>query len=588
MTNKVVYELGFGQDGALVHEHLLEVGVTAAVAPAQQLWLPVWIPGSYLIREFARHVEALEATVDGQPVSVKKISKSRWQLGNDAHGQLRLRYRVYAFDLSVRGSCVDAQRIHVNPATCCLVVAGLERQPHQVVLARPPGFEAAELVCALPATALDATTAASRGWQWQAPDHATLIDSPFEVARVVRFGFVAGGLAHEVAISGRHHTHVPRLQQDLQRLCQAQIDFFGGAPFAHYVFMVMATGHVYGGLEHQSCTSLITPRDDLPVASEPVHPSSGYQRFLGLCSHEYFHAWLVKCIRPEAMVQPDLEREVYLPLLWVFEGLTSYYDDQMLYRAGLIGQAAYLKLLEDQITRHWQTPGHQVQTLAEAGLDAWIKYYRPDENSPNATTSYYHHGALAGLSLDLLLREHGQSLDALLRWLYQQAQQGQHVTETGLQQQLERWAGGQAQVFWQQHIEGTVPLPLATQLAHVGLELHTDHKPGTLGMKLQETPAGLVVQQVLRGSPAAQAGISAHDQLVAIGGVRATPTLVQKIASTAQQAVDVQVFRRDELLALTLRPQNLTQPVARLTVTDPLALARWLPTEASASARGNP
>ena len=560
----------YGLDFQRFHEHLIEITLEATIQPDQQLWLPVWIPGSYLVREFSRHIEAVQAQVDGQSVPVRKLSKNRWQVCHPVGGALRLSYRVYAFDLSVRGSYVDQQRIYVNPATCCLVVAGQESQPHQMRVQRPVGFEQATLVCALPVQR-DGQVAS-----WQADSHAQLIDHPFELAEVQSLQFEAAGLAHRLTLSGLHQAHLPRLQADLQRLCETQLRFFGQAPFADYLFMVMATGNLYGGLEHQSCTSLITPRDDLPGVLEPAQPSAGYQRFLGLCSHEYFHAWLVKCIRPEPMLQPDLEREVYLPLLWVFEGLTSYYDDLMLYRAGLISRQAYLRLLEEQITRHWQTPGHRVQSLAESGLDAWIKYYRPDENSPNATTSYYNHGALAGLSLDLLLRRHGQSLDALMHWLYAEARQGRMVSQDRLLTRLTGWAGAAAETFWRDQVEGCQPLPLEDQLQQFGVRLKTEHKGGTLGLKLSEAHGIITVQQVLRDSPAARAGVSAHDQIIAVDGVRATQTLLQKLNQAATRPVCLQVFRRDELLALSLQPQEVRLPVARLEVTDEAALAGWL------------
>ncbi|MEC7121042.1 MAG: PDZ domain-containing protein, partial [Pseudomonadota bacterium] len=559
----VHYRLGFDQYG----QHLIDVVLTFQAQVGQQLWMPVWIPGSYLIREFARHVGRVRAVVQSSPdqeIAVHKISKNQWQLELQSTTWVEVHYQVYAFDLSVRGAYVDQSRLYVNPACVCLAVAGQEQQPIQLSLDVGASFRGLPVACSLPpiepfSLAADADLPADR--VLQATDYATLIDHPFEVAELAQTQFEVSGIVHRVAISGRHQTDLLRLSSDLQKICQAQIELFGSAPFADYLFMVMATGNHYGGLEHQNCTSLITPRDDLPKAGESARPSTAYRRFLGLCSHEYFHAWLVKTIRPEGFASPNLHQEVYTPLLWVFEGFTSYYDDLMLYRSGVIDLDAYLELLAEQITRYQQNTGRFQQSLSESSFDAWIKYYRPDENSSNAGTSYYNKGALLALCLDLTLRQRGSSLDAVLVALYQRAQAGQTVSPQTLPEICQQLIGDPLTVFWADYVDGTVELPLDSLLRQVGVELHTEEKLWPFGMKLQDQPQGVLVQQVLRDSAAARAGVSAHDIIVAMDGIRATTSLVQQHAERLQQqpshlAVEVacHVFRRDELNLHRIRP----------------------------------
>lgn len=574
------YRLTFEQYG----QHLIDVVLRFYAQPAQQVWLPVWIPGSYLVREFARHLSRIDAVADpeGQAytIPIEKINKNTWQLACTEPTWVELRYQVYAFDLSVRGAYFDHQRIYVNPACVCLAVAGQEQQQIQLGLAVGAAFVGLPLASSLPVC--QQPPEQTTQFCLQADDYATLIDHPFEIAELSQTQFEVSGIVHRLAISGRHQTDLLRLSSDLSKICQAQIELFGSAPFKDYLFMVMATGNSYGGLEHQNCTSLITPREDLPRLGESVRPSAAYRRFLGLCSHEYFHAWLVKYIRPDGFAEPNLNAEVYTPLLWIFEGFTSYYDDLMLYRSAVIDQESYLELLAEQITRYQQNAGREYQSLSESSFDAWIKYYRPDENSNNAGTSYYNKGALLALCLDLTLRQRGSSLDDLMRLLYQSAQSGQTVSRDTLPQLCMQLIGDRLDTFWRDYVDGTVELPLASLLAEVGIEIKTEEKLLPFGLKLQDQPQGVLVQQVLRDSAAARAGISAQDVLVALDGVRATSSLVQQIAERAHQSapsikeLECHLFRRDELQSFRIRPYRSMLLSSRLVVSQPLPLQAWL------------
>lgn len=553
-------------------QHLIHVSLRFLADPTQVLWLPTWIPGSYLVREFAKHVESIRAfDEDGRPLSIEKISKNKWRLFNTDHELITVEYDVYAYDLSVRGAYVDQTRLYVNPACICLGLQDQENKAVEVEVFLPDELKHFQL-----ATALRNKSLVKGRHTLYADNYMQLIDSPFELAEQTRFAFNAKGIAHEFVVSGQHQMNAERMQQDIEKICATEIELFGSAPFDHYVFMTMATQNSYGGLEHPNSTSLLTPRDDLPKYNEPQEPSTEYQRFLGLCSHEYFHAWLVKFIRPDNFVNYDLHQESYTSLLWIFEGITSYYDDLILYRSGVISQQSYLNLLKAQIDRYLQNPGRFIQSVAESSFDAWIKFYRPDENTNQSGTSYYNKGALVALCLDLGLRRHGSSLDALLRLLYERAQQGIQVNERTLYDLCKQLTGQD----WSDRLDFLInhkaELPLDQVLPEVGLSyvLKNDkHLP--LGLKLQQKPEGLYVQQARRDAAGAAAGISALDTIIAVDGLKATEAL---LAATAKQgkACQIHAFRRDELLCFNVQAAEVGLTEVELNVVDQEKLASWL------------
>lgn len=446
-------------------QHLIHVTLRFLANPNQVLWLPTWIPGSYLIREFSKHIEAVKAYDEaGRILNISKTEKNKWRLFNTDHELITVEYDVYAYDLSVRGAYVDQTRLYVNPACVCLGLEGQEDTAIEAEVFLPEELKHFQL-----ATALSSKTLVRGRYTLKAKNYMELIDAPFELAEQTRFSFKAQGIPHEFVVSGKHAMNVERMQQDIEKICATEISMFGSAPFEHYTFMTMATGNSYGGLEHPNSTSLITPRDDLPKADEPEEPSKDYQRFLGLCSHEYFHSWLVKFIRPENFTDYDLNKEGYTSLLWIFEGFTSYYDDLILLRSGVIKQESYLELLKAQIDRYLQNPGRFVQTVAESSFDAWVKFYRQDENSNNAGTSYYNKGCLVALCLDLGLRLRGSSLDALMRKLYENTQNGIQVNERTIYDLCEQLTGDKWIEQINHLINTTDELPLEQLLPEFGL-----------------------------------------------------------------------------------------------------------------------
>ncbi len=513
--------------------HRFLVTLTIPRPAAQQLVsLPVWIPGSYMVREFARHLSALEATQGGAPRNVQVLDKTTWRIACNGRAALVLHYEVYAFDTSVRTAFVDSRRGFFNGTSLCLRAHGHESQAQRLRIAGlPRGWQVAT------AMAPERIAADGRG-SYVAADYHELIDHPFELGPFWRGEFKAAGIAHAFVVAGALPSFDgARLLADCQRICEAAIALWHGerkgrgapaaVPIKRYVFMLNAVDEAYGGLEHRASTALIAARRDLPrrgAAANAGAVSEGHMTLLGLISHEYFHTWNVKRLKPAEFAQFDYSRENYTELLWFFEGFTSYYDDLLLLRAGLIDAARYLRLLTRSVNTLQATPGRRVQSVAEASFDAWVKYYRTDENTPNATVSYYGKGSLIALCLDLSLRAGGtgKSLDDVMRLLWQRSGGGP-VDEAAIFAAVDSVAGRRLSEHLSAWVHGRDELPLPKLLQTAGVRLA--HEPSgwaaRLGLRLSEGPvSGVQVRQVLRGSPAERAGLSAGDELLAADGWR--------------------------------------------------------------------
>ena len=552
-------------------QHLIHVTLRFVADPTQVLSLPTWIPGSYLIREFSKHIESVRAyDEEGRLLEIQKFEKNKWRLFNTDHELITVEYDVYAYDLSVRGAYVDQTRLYVNPACACLGLEGQEDKAVEVELFLPDELKHFQL-----ATGMASKSLVKGRFTLKAKNYAELIDAPFELAEQTRFGFEANGIPHEFVVSGKHAMNAARMQQDIEKICATEISMFGSAPFSNYTFMTMATANSYGGLEHPNSTSLISPREDLPKANEPEEPSEDYQRFLGLCSHEYFHSWLVKFIRPENFVNYDLNKEGYTSLLWIFEGFTSYYDDLILLRSGVISQASYIKLLKTQIDRYLQNPGRFVQSVSESSFDAWVKFYRQDENSNNAGTSYYNKGCLVALCLDLGLRLRGSSLDALMCKLYENAQKGIQVHERTIVELCNELTGDNWIEQINHLINTTDELPLDQLFPEFGLSYSLKNdKSLPLGLKLVDKPEGVLVQSARRDGAAAQAGLSTHDVIIAIDGLKATVKLVEKYAKQ-EGSYSILAFRRDELMSFDVKAAGSELTEVELKVEDQAKAEKW-------------
>ncbi|MDI1223417.1 MULTISPECIES: M61 family metallopeptidase [Acinetobacter] len=553
-------------------QHLIHVTLRFLANPTQVLSLPTWIPGSYLIREFSKHIESVKAYDEaGRQLQINKFEKNKWRLYNTDHELITVEYDVYAYDLSVRGAYVDQTRLYVNPACVCLGLQDQEESAIEVEVFLPEELKHFQI-----ATGLESRSLVKGRYTLKANNYAQLIDAPFELADQTRFSFEANGIPHQFVVSGQHTMNAARMKQDLEKICSTEISMFGSAPFENYTFMTMATGNSYGGLEHPNSTSLISPRDDFPKANEPVEPSADYQRFLGLCSHEYFHSWLVKFIRPENFANYDLDQEGYTSLLWIFEGFTSYYDDLILYRSGVISQASYLKLLKGQIDRYLQNPGRFIQSVSESSFDAWIKFYRQDENSNNAGTSYYNKGCLVALSLDLGLRLRGSSLDALMRRLYENTQKGMQVNERTIVELCNELTGDNWIEQINHLINTTDELPLDQLFPEFGLSYSLQNEKALpFGLKVAEKAEGVIIQQARRDGVGAKAGLSANDVIIAIDGLKASEKLLNQYAKQQGQFT-VYAFRRDEFLQFELQGGEVALTTVELTVLDQAKAEKWL------------
>jgi predicted metalloprotease with PDZ domain len=560
--------------------HLFQVTlrVDRPAKAGQKFMLPAWIPGSYMLREFARNIVQIEAACNGKKIALTKLDKHSWQAAA-VSGALTLTYQIYAWDLSVRGAHLDQTHAFYNGTSVFLRVVGREMDRHVVDIQKPnhPACQRWRV-----ATSLPLLKAKLYGFgSYVAENYDELIDHPVEMGEFAVASFTAYGVPHDFVVTG----HVPnldldRIAHDLEKICTTQIAFFEPktkrAPMERYVFLTMAVGDGYGGLEHRSSTALICNRSDLPVKGNS-ETSDAYITFLGLCSHEYFHTWNVKRIKPATFAPYDLQQENYTSLLWLFEGCTSYYDDLMLLRSGIINEKTYLGLVSKTINGVLRGAGRFKQSLAESSFDAWTKYYRQDENSPNAIVSYYTKGSLLALSLDLTIRRETsgkKSLDDLMRALWKKfgrnfyAGEQKGVTEDQVEAMTEQLCSINMKPFFDRYVRGTVDLPLASLFADIGVELVDQRKTKkpSLGVKYKTDGIDCKLAHVYHGHAAHMAGMSADDVITAIDGLRVTAKDVQtnlsrildryKVGAT----VEVHAFRRDELLQFNVRLQSEDVP----------------------------
>jgi predicted metalloprotease with PDZ domain len=564
--------------------HLFNVSlrVDAPDPEGQVFTLPAWIPGSYMIREFARNIVRIRAESGGQPVELAKLDKHTWRAAPGA-GPLTLHYEVYAWDLSVRAAHLDQSHGFFNGTSVFLRVLGQDATPHQVDIQRPGDPVASDWRVA---TSLPELGAKRYGFgTYIAGDYDELIDHPVEMGDFALGSFKSHGIQHDIVVTGRvPNLDMERLQQDLKAICDTQIAFFEPktkkAPMDRYVFLTMAVGDGYGGLEHRASTALICARADLPTTATPrtAERSEGYVTFLGLCSHEYFHTWNVKRIKPAVFAPYDLQAETYTPLLWLFEGFTSYYDDLMLVRSGIISEAAYFKLLGKTIANVLRGSGRTKQSVAESSFDAWTKYYRQDENAPNAIISYYTKGSLIGLAFDLTIRAKtggAKSLDDVMRVLWERYGRdfysgkpgsGRGVTDREVEALFDEISGVRLKPLFDRYVRGLEDIPLAKLYAPFGIKLSDDRKNAkpSLNAGVGRDPLGAKLTQVHEGGPAHQAGLSAGDVVIAIDGLRVNgnPSNLDQLLARYRvgDSVTVHAFRRDELLSFELTLQGCRLP----------------------------
>jgi predicted metalloprotease with PDZ domain len=531
-----------------------------------------------LLRDFARHVVHVAAKSGREPLAVEKVAAAGWCV-RGAGRTLTVTITVYALDQSVRGAYLDRQRGFFNGPCVFLLPEGRDAEPIEVTLEPPPHSLCEDWRVA---TALAPSEVDERGFgTFRAVDYDELLDHPVEISDFESVEFDAAGVPHHFVVAGRFETDLDRVVADLRQVCTTQIEFFGRpAPFDRYWFLCLAAGEGYGGLEHRASTSLIFSRDDLPKVGETGQPRD-YQRFLALASHEYFHSWHVKRTKPAAFMPYRLDRRNYTRLLWVFEGITSYYQDLLLLRGGVLSVAAFLQRIGELFTRVYRTPGRFKQSLTEASFDAWDVLYRPEPHHPNTTISYYTKGAMVALALDLKLRldtAGRTSLDDVVRELWRRyGARGVGVPEDGFEKLATEISGLDLTPFFASTVRGTDDPPLAELLEQFGVALElraaagVDDRGGTprtangefltLGVATREREHGLEVVSVLDGGAAERAGLHPGDVLIAIDRLRVTArNLARRLARLENgERVTASVFRGDELLevGIVMRPAPL-------------------------------
>jgi len=541
--------------------HLFEVTlwVQGWQAPVLDLKMPVWTPGSYLVREYSRHLQNFFATTDdGGRLSSRKLSKNHWQVETNGVTDVVVTYRIFANELTVRTNHLDTTHGYFNPAAIFFYLPGFEQTPIRVTIV-PPRPDWRVTTPLPPASDGELAEQSDNPKSFLAPDFDTLVDSPFEIGSQEVYDFEVLGKPHQLAIWGDGNLEPGRIIQDIEKIIRVEAQMFGGLPYERYLFLLHLPSAGGGGLEHKNACSLIYPRFGFRSQDK-------YNRFMQLVAHEFFHLWNVKRIRPKALEVFDYDQENYTTSLWFSEGTTSFYDLVIPKRAGIYDIKSYLDALSKEITRFQTTPGRLVQPVSESSFDAWIKLYRPDANSGNSQISYYLKGEMVSLLLDLLIRaRHGnaRSLDDVMIKIWQQFGQVEvGFTEAELRGAIASVAGMDLSDFFDRYLDGTDELPFNEYLEPFGLRLigvEEDEPVPYLGITVKTENGHEAIKFVEAGSPAQKAGVDAGDELLAINGFRVTSEQLSERLKDygAGDTIHLTVFHQDTLRTL---PVTLATP----------------------------
>ncbi|GAB3016053.1 M61 family metallopeptidase [Bowmanella dokdonensis] len=590
-------QLDYRLDLSQKKRHLYDISlqIPAQNKDSLHISLPAWIPGSYMIRDFAKHIVSLSAeNAKGESLPLEKLDKQSWRL--TCHGQAcKLTYQVYAFDTSVRTAYLDDERAFFNGTSVFLRVAELEQLPHALTLNRPDDKPDWQVATGLRRAE---STGKYQFGVYLAGNYAELIDCPVEIGTFDKLEFEVCGIPHHLILTGSQYADKDRVAKDLARLCEHHIRLFepetAKPPFTEYWFLTNILPDGFGGLEHKNSTALLCSPFDFANINRPDEMSEGYQTFLSLASHEYFHAWNVCRIKPKEFIAPDLGHEAYTSQLWAFEGITSYYDDFSLYRTGIIGFEDYLGLLSKTLTRVHRGKGQQKLSVADSSFYSWTRFYQQGEDAINNIVSYYTKGSMLALWLDLTIRAKSagrHSLDDLMRALWQRfGKKGLGTGEQDFVQLLNRLTGERLDHQFQQLLHQAEALDLSGLLARFGIKQQlkrpklTDtlvaetacHNP-YLGILYKANPLGLEVQVVLEDSPAEQAGINARDVLIALDTVKLDSAKLEKLLSCQpkDEKVKVHLFRNQRLLELDLLPTEAPLSVVELVIEDADQAKTW-------------
>ncbi|MBD1394016.1 M61 family metallopeptidase [Mucilaginibacter glaciei] len=569
---KISYTVTFPE--AQAHYAEIEMTVSGLAQPSLELKMPVWTPGSYLVREFAKNIESLTATANGKAIMAPKVNKNTWHINTAGLTSVTVKYKIYAFELSVRTSFIDASHAFLSTSGVFLWPKGMLASPSTIKIV--PYKDWSKVSTSLEKVGGDAFTLT-------APNYDILYDSPIEVGTQDIFDFDVKGVHYDVAMYGGGNYDKERLKVDMAKIIEAESAVFGENPNKHYTFIVHNKLRNGGGLEHLSSTVLGASRNQ--YSSE-----AGYKGFLGLVAHEHFHLWNVKRLRPIVLGPFDYETENYTTNLWIAEGFTAYYQNLILRHAGIAGADAFLGDMVGDINTVENTPGTKVQPLAESSFDAWIKSYRPNENTINTGISYYDKGAVVGMLLDLEIinSTNGKSsLDDVMKYMYDTYYKAKKrgYTDAEFKAGFEKFAGKNLDDFYAKYINGLAPIDYNKYLGYAGYKLTDDlanSMDPTIGASISNAGPKKIVTAVIRGSAAWIQGINVGDEVVSIDGTPVTDATTIMNGKKIGDQINVTVSRDGQamIIPVTLlrnpRQKNRIEELPNATPKQLAVRAKWL------------
>jgi len=570
---KIGFEVSFTEPQA--HYAEVEMNISGINKDYVDVKMPVWAPGSYLVREFSKNVEGFKASAAGKPVKFEKVRKNIWRIYGAKANQLKINYRVYAFEVSVRTSFVDASHAFLSSTGIFMYPDGHLKSPSTVKVVPYQGWSK---------VSAGLEPVAGQQFTYTAKDFDILFDSPIEVGNQDVFEFMASGVKHEVAMYGGGNYDKERLKVDMAKIVEQGTAIYGENPNKHYTFIVHNYERGGGGLEHLNSTVLGASRNQ-------YNTERGYNGFLDLVAHEYYHLWNVKRLRPVALGPFDYDNEVYTTNLWIAEGFTAYYENKLTLRAGFNDQNAFVNKLAGAVAAVENTPGAKVQSAAMASYDAWIKQYRPDENSSNNSISYYSKGEVIGLLMDLAIAnatKGAKSLDDVMKAMYLQGKtQGRGYTDAEFKAMVEKVSGINFTSFWDKYVTGTEPVDYKTYFAYAGVTVKDDNEGKStpyLGVASRKTEGRMFITAVSRNSAAWTAGLNVNDELLSINGVPVEAAIERMPELTSKKVgdvVNIKVGRDGKVVdfAVTLKANPSIRLVAKIdenaTPAQKAVLKRW-------------
>lgn len=512
---KIGFEVSFKEPQA--HYAEIEMNISGLSKDYIDVKMPVWTPGSYLVREFSKSVEGFGASADGKALKYEKVRKNTWRIYSAKAANVKVNYRIYGFEISVRTPFIDDSHAFLSTSAVFMYPDGQLKTPSTVKVIP---FQTWTKV----STGLEPV--AGQQFTYAAPDFDILFDSPIEVGNQDIFDFMAAGVKHEVAMYGGGAYNAERLKVDMKKIIEQETAIYGENPNQHYTFIVHNYASGGGGLEHLNSTVLGAARDQYST-------EEGYIGFLQLVAHEYHHLWNVKRLRPVALGPFDYDNENYTSNLWIAEGFTAYYENKIMLRAGFNQPEGFVSEVATALANVENTTGSRIQSVAEASFDAWIKYYRPNENSSNTTVSYYNKGEVVGLIMDLEIAnatKGAKSLDDVMKAMYLQCKTLKRgYTDAEFKAMVEKISGINFDDFYAKYVNGTAPVDYVKYFGYAGINVSNDNT----GKKFEETPylgasfaqkgGAIVVSAVSRNSAAWIGGLNVNDELLSLGNNAVDP-----------------------------------------------------------------